>query len=87
VGVLFCALSMGGVGYVTIRNADDNLAVEHERSKRCCATSFPPDRRPAQGTPGVIADSFSDATIMFVDIVGFTKLSEAMPRTLDHPSQ
>jgi class 3 adenylate cyclase len=79
-GVLFCALSMGGVGYVTIRNADDNLAVEHERSEALLRNILPgPIADRLKATPGVIADSFSDATIMFVDIVGFTKLSETMP--------
>jgi class 3 adenylate cyclase len=80
VGVLFCALSMGGIGYATIRNADDNLALEHERSEALLRNILPgPIATRLKATPGVIADSFADATILFVDIVGFTKLSETMP--------
>ena len=78
-GVLFCALSMGCVGYVTIRNADDNLARENARSESLLRNILPgPIAERLKANPGNIADSFLDVTILFVDIVGFTKLSETI---------
>jgi adenylate cyclase len=79
IGVLFCALSMGGVGYVTIRNADDNLAREHERSESLLRNILPASiAERLKSSPDSIAESYSDATILFVDIVGFTKIAESV---------
>jgi adenylate cyclase len=79
VGVLFCALSMGGVGYLTIRNAEESLAREHERSESLLRNILPDAiAERLKASPASIADSYSDVTILFVDIVGFTKLSETM---------
>ncbi len=52
---------------------------EHERSESLLANILPaPIAERLKSNPGSIADSFSEATILFVDIVGFTKLSETM---------
>jgi adenylate cyclase len=52
---------------------------EHERSESLLANILPaPIAERLKSNPGSIADSFSEATILFVDIVGFTKLSESM---------
>ena len=78
-GVLFCALSMGGVGYLTIKTAEENLFRENERSESLLRNILPvPIAERLKSTPGSIAESYSDATILFVDIVGFTKLSESI---------
>jgi adenylate cyclase len=80
IGVLFCALSMGGVGYVTIRNADDNLEREHARSESLLRNILPASiAERLKSSPDSIADSYSEATILFVDIVGFTKIAESVP--------
>jgi class 3 adenylate cyclase len=80
IGVLFCALSMGGVGYITLRNAEENLAREHERSESLLRNILPASiAERLKASPDNIADSFDEATILFVDIVGFTRLSEQMP--------
>jgi class 3 adenylate cyclase len=84
IGLLFCALSMGGVGYVTIKNAEEKFAREHERSESLLRNILPgPIAERLKFNPDIIAESFSETTILFVDIVGFTKLSESIePETL-----
>ena len=79
IGVLFCALTMGGVGYLTIRNAEESLAREHERSESLLRNILPAAiAERLKASPGRIADSYADVTILFVDIVGFTRLAESM---------
>jgi adenylate cyclase len=52
---------------------------EYERSESLLANILPATiAERLKSNPRRIADSFSEATILFVDIVGFTKLSEAM---------
>jgi adenylate cyclase len=80
IGVLFCALTMGGVGYVTLRNAEENLVHEHERSESLLRNILPTSiAERLKSSSATIADSYDDATILFVDIVGFTQLSEKIP--------
>jgi class 3 adenylate cyclase len=79
IGTLFCALSMGGIGYLTIRNAEANLVREHERSEALLCNILPVSiAERLKTSPDSIADSHADVTILFVDIVGFTKLAESM---------
>jgi class 3 adenylate cyclase len=78
-GVLFCALSMGGVGYVTVRTAEDNALREHERSESLLRNILPASiAERLKADSGRIADSYPEATIMFVDIVGFTQIAGSM---------
>jgi adenylate cyclase len=57
---------------------------EHERSETLLQNILPvPIAERLKSNPSSLADSFAAATILFVDIVGFTKLSESMsPETL-----
>ena len=78
-GVLFCALSMGGIGYVTIKNAEANFVREYERSEMLLRNILPASiARQLKSSPENIAESYAQVTIMFVDIVGFTALSETL---------
>ena len=79
VGVLFCALSMGGIGYATIKNAEAKFVREHERSEMLLRNILPASiAEQLKCGNGNIAESHSQVTILFVDIVGFTALSETM---------
>jgi adenylate cyclase len=52
---------------------------EHQRSESLLTNILPITiAERLKLNPGIIADSFAEATILFVDIVGFTKLSETM---------
>jgi adenylate cyclase len=59
--------------------AEATAQFEHERSESLLANILPaPIAARLKSNPRSIADSFSEATILFVDIAGFTKLSELM---------
>jgi class 3 adenylate cyclase len=76
-GFLFCAISMGAVGYVVINRAEGNLVREHERSEMLLHNILPiPIAQRLKKNPGTIADGFEEATILFADIVGFTSYTE-----------
>ncbi|MCP4352644.1 MAG: adenylate/guanylate cyclase domain-containing protein [Desulfobacterales bacterium] len=74
---LFCAIAMGGVGYMTISRAENKLAMEYERSEHLLLNILPSSiAQRLKGEPLIIADGHADSTILFSDIVGFTTLSE-----------
>jgi adenylate cyclase len=78
-GFLFCGIAMGGVGYVVINRAERNLSAERDRSERLLMNILPESiaARLKQG-PATIADDFGESTILFADIVGFTKYTETV---------
>ncbi|MCP4112816.1 MAG: adenylate/guanylate cyclase domain-containing protein [Desulfobacteraceae bacterium] len=76
-GFLFCAIAMGGVGYVGINRAENALAKEYGRSENLLLNILPASiAQRLKGEPSIIADGHADSTILFSDIVGFTTLSE-----------
>src|SRR5438093_751540 len=75
-GFLFCAGAMGIAGYATINRAEKKLAEEHLRSERLLLNILPaPIAKRLKENSGIIADSYKNVTVLFADIVEFTKLS------------
>jgi len=75
-GILFCAGAMGVSGYNAINTAEKKLSEEHQRSERLLLNILPVSiARRLKENPGIIADSYSDVTVLFADIVDFTKLT------------
>jgi len=70
---------MGGVGYVVINRAERSLSAERDRSERLLMNILPESiaARLKHG-PATIADDFGESTILFADIVGFTKYTETV---------
>lgn len=57
-----------------------SLQEEQERSERLLLNILPaPVTKRLTAEAGVIADSFPDVTVLFADIVDFTRLSDSMP--------
>jgi adenylate cyclase len=77
-----CTGTLLAIVFYALREAARAEAVaqhEHARSESLLANILPASiAERLKSNPHRIADSFSEATILFVDIVGFTKLSEAM---------
>ena len=67
-----------------LEQSNRELAAERETSERLLLNVLPrtiADR--LRQTPGTIADSFAEATVLFADIVGFTGICQALaPETL-----
>ncbi|MBI3068996.1 MAG: adenylate/guanylate cyclase domain-containing protein [Betaproteobacteria bacterium] len=56
------------------------LQIEQEKSERLLLNILPqPIARRLKDDQSTIGDGFSDVTVMFADIINFTRLSEAMP--------
>src|SRR6266536_2895236 len=74
--VLFCAIALGMPGYTIINRAEKKLAEEHLRSERLLLNILPASiaKRLKEST-GIIADSHRNVSVLFADIVDFTKLS------------
>jgi class 3 adenylate cyclase len=73
-GFLFCGIAMGGVAFVVINRAERNLSIERDRSESLLTNILPgPIAERLKHSPGTIADDFEETTILFADIVGFTK--------------
>jgi uncharacterized membrane protein len=65
--------------YLHLRQQQKQLKVEHRRSEELLHNLFPPSivhRLKLQER--TIADNYEDVTVIFADIVGFTKMSEEM---------
>ena len=76
-GFLFCGVAMGGVAFVIINRAERNLSIERDRSERLLTNILPGAiAERLKENEATIADNFSEATILFADIVGFTKFTE-----------
>jgi class 3 adenylate cyclase len=65
-----------------LRQANQQLLVEQEKSDRLLLNILPePIANQLKEGQSSIADGFAEATILFADLVNFTKLSEKMPPT------
>jgi class 3 adenylate cyclase/CheY-like chemotaxis protein len=65
--------------HTALERSHQDLAAERETSERLLLNVLPrsiADR--LRQTPGTIADSFDEATVLFADIVGFTGIGEAL---------
>ena len=83
VTVVATGFTLGLIAYLfdddAIR-AEDNLAVEHDRSERLLLNILPASiSTRLKGGQQSIADGFAEVTVLFADIVGFTELSQRMP--------
>ena len=62
------------------RDAEEELAVEHDRSERLLLNILPRTiSERLKGGQHSIADGFADVSVLFADIVGFTELSARLP--------
>ncbi|NUP09222.1 MAG: adenylate/guanylate cyclase domain-containing protein [Polyangiaceae bacterium] len=62
------------------RHAEKNLSIEHERSEQLLLNILPQSiSERLKGGQKSIADGFSEVSVLFADIVGFTELSSRMP--------
>jgi adenylate cyclase len=76
-GFLFCGVAMGAVAYTVINRAERNLALERDRSDGLLNNILPgPIAERLKLSPATIADDFGETSILFADIVGFTKYTE-----------
>ncbi|MBS1503420.1 MAG: hypothetical protein JST32_15230, partial [Bacteroidetes bacterium] len=73
-GFLFCGIAMGAVGFVVINRAERNLSIERDRSESLLINILPsPIAERLKQSSATIADDFEETTILFADIVGFTR--------------
>lgn len=78
-GFLFCGLAMGAVAYTVINRAERGLAAERDRSDGLLNNILPgPIAECLKLGPATIADDFQETSILFADIVGFTKYTETV---------
>jgi len=83
-GFLFCGIAMGSVAFQVINRAERNLAIERDRSDRLLTNILPvPIAERLKQSHDLIADEFDETTVLFADIVGFTRYTEtASPSAL-----
>ena len=63
-----------------LRHSNQQLSVEQEKSDRLLLNILPePIARQLKDGESSIADGFAEATVLFADLVNFTKLSEKLP--------
>ncbi|HVS90609.1 MAG TPA: adenylate/guanylate cyclase domain-containing protein [Mucilaginibacter sp.] len=79
VGFLLGSIAMGAVAFVVINRAERNLSIERDRSESLLINILPgPIAERLKQSPATIADDFEETTILFADIVGFTKYTETV---------
>ncbi|MBK7827398.1 adenylate/guanylate cyclase domain-containing protein [Nannocystis sp.] len=80
VGAVLFALVIAGYTAVTGWNADAALAAEHTRTESLLRNVLPARiAERLKRDPTAIADRCAGCTVLFADIVGFTRMSERMP--------
>jgi class 3 adenylate cyclase len=78
-GFLFCGIAMGSVAFQVINRAERNLAIERDRSDRLLTNILPvPIAERLKQSHDLIADDFAETTVLFADIVGFTRYTETV---------
>ena len=78
-GFLFCGIAMGSVAFQVINRAERNLAIERDRSDRLLTNILPvPIAERLKQSFELIADDFDETTVLFADIVGFTRYTETV---------
>jgi class 3 adenylate cyclase len=78
-GFLFCGIAMGSVAFQVINRAERNLAIERDRSDRLLTNILPvPIAERLKQSHELIADDFAETTVLFADIVGFTRYTETV---------
>lgn len=76
IAVIFTAL----IGRSGANHAEDRLKAEQERSERLLLNVLPkPIADRLKDDSEIIADNFPEATVLFSDLVGFTKMSAGLP--------
>lgn len=75
-GFLCCGVGIGMVGYNAINGAEKKLAEEHLHSENLLLNILPgPIAKRLKNNPGIIADGYENVSVLFADIVDFTRLS------------
>jgi hypothetical protein len=78
-GFRFCGIAMGSVAFQVINRAERNLAIERDRSDRLLTNILPvPIADRLKQSHELIADDFDKTTVLFADIVGFTRYTETV---------
>lgn len=78
-GFLFCGIAMGGVAFQVINRAERNLAIERDRSDHLLKNILPvPIAERLKQSQDLIADDFEATTVLFADIVDFTRYTETV---------
>jgi class 3 adenylate cyclase len=78
-GFLFCGIAMGSVAFQVINRAERNLAIERDRSDRLLTNILPvPIAERLKQSHDLIADDFAETTVLFADIVGFTRYTDTV---------
>jgi class 3 adenylate cyclase len=78
-GFLFCGIAMGSVAFQVINRAERNLAIERDRSDRLLTNILPvPIAERQKQSHALIADDSAETTVLFADIVGFTRYTETV---------
>lgn len=79
VGFLFCGLAMGSVAFQVINRAERSLAIERDRSDRLLTNILPvPVAERLKQSHDLIVDDFEESTVLFADIVDFTRYTETI---------
>jgi adenylate cyclase len=78
-GFLFCGIAMGGVAFQVINRAERNLAIERDRSDQLLRNILPvPVAERLKQSHDLIAEDFNETTVLFADIVDFTRYTESV---------
>ncbi len=70
---------MGSVAFQVINRAERNLAIERDRSDRLLTNILPvPIAERLKQSHDLIADDFAETTVLFANIVGFTRYTDTV---------